>query len=291
MNFGKRGLIGTLLMLQVLMYPEGDGGGDGSNGGGGGGGQGGSGRRDGDRGNRDGDKVFTQDELNKIVQDRINEERRRGNIRPEEREELTRLKDEAAARAVKDAEAQRNYEEAKKSLETGYQAKLTAAEQAQQRLRDRLEDVTIRQSIESIAAKSVHDASEVSTLLRTRVKLNDDLVPVVVKADGKTIEHVNGEPMTVEQLVTSFLARPDKKHLLRATQSKPAGSGEGDSTSDEGGAGDDADSKELKALKDDYDAKFKAAQNTSNPTAITTAVTAERKYKTKLDEINKKKKG
>lgn len=257
-------------LMQPLMEEPGDGGGNGN-------------------GNGDADRKFTQADLDRVVQTRLAEERRRGNIKPEEVEELANLRTFKTEKERKEAEAAQNYELAKKSLEDAHKLTVQQLTGKISSLTDRYSNLTIKQRIEATAAPSVNDPTEISALLSGRVKLDDDFNPIVLDEHNKPA-FVNGVAMTVEQLVVAFLANPAKKHLLRPTQQKPPNANNGENTGDEGdGTITDADQKELNRLKGDWDKATKNAHaRPGDANLITLAMTAERKYNEKKHELNKK---
>lgn len=260
------------LVLDPLFEGEGDGGG-------GGGGVGGG------NGDGAGGKTFTQEDVNRIVANRIADERRRGNIKPEEREELAALRSTVQQAELATAEKEKNWGLAKESLIKSHNAAMDSLNGTVVSLRSRLYDVTVRQRIEAAASALATDPTDISALLKDRVKFNDKDEPVVYDEHGNPA-FVNGIPMTPEQMVTAYLAQPAKAHLRKATQRKPSDAGDGASGADDKpGGGDGNKTAEVVKLEKELAEAEKAAGSSHQAADITRVLSLERQ----LAEARKKK--
>lgn len=156
-----------------------------------------------------------QKHFDSLVSKRLREDReRRTKPDPVEHEKLTTLEQELEQYRIRDAEAQKKYDEALKIRE----ARETAErEKYQQEINRRTERIkrSVRSEIQAAALKAgARDESldELADLLGPRVALNDDLDPVVLGADGQP------DAAGIDGLVTRYLE--SKPHHRRGTPGK-----------------------------------------------------------------------
>lgn len=164
-----------------------------------------------------------QKHLDGIVSKRLREDRERRTSKPDpvEAEKLTTLEQELEQYRLRDAEAQKRYDEALKIREAREQAEREKYQQEIDRRTERIKR-SVRAEIQAAALKAgARDESldELADLLGPRVALNDDLDPVVLGADGQP------DAAGIDGLVTRYLE--SKPHHKRGTpgQSMAAGGG------------------------------------------------------------------
>lgn len=133
-----------------------------------------------------------QKHLDGIVSRRLKEDRERRSRTPDpvETERLKTLEQEVEQYRLKDAEGQKNYEEALRIREQREQAERQKL-QAEVEKRTKKIQRGIQAEIQAAALKAgARDESldELAALLGPQVALNDDLDPVVVGEDGQPVE-------------------------------------------------------------------------------------------------------
>ncbi len=158
-------------------------------------------------------KTFTQEELDRIVADRIQRERRKLD------KKLEGIDIEEARQLMLERE-QANIERQKEKGEFESVLKQTVEKKD-------LEIAAMRMALETtkidgalLTAASRHnavDSEQVSQLLRNRVKLSDDGSVEVLDDNGAVRYNDKADPLSVDELVGDFLtANP---HFVRASQS------------------------------------------------------------------------
>jgi len=124
----------------------------------------------------------------------------------------------------------RELERRKKEEEAHKKAVRTAQEENENLVRTISELRIDKALVFAAAANSAVNPDQVRKLLKDRVKLGEDLEPIVLDEKGERQLNRNGEFMTVEEQVKLFLA--ENPHLVKASQAR-GGSG----STGSGGAG------------------------------------------------------
>jgi hypothetical protein len=208
----------------------GEGDGEGGEGGGGGAGDGAGGAGDGGGG---GGKAFTQADIDRIVQQRLADERRRAQTRDTDLESklkqlgisgLSGLDEALAERERAEREQlikQKKYDELVERVQDDAKRQLAAKDEVINRMR---EEQRVR-STDEMLMKAVGDAvnpQQVAVLLRGYIKHDDTFGTYVVDDAGNRRLDANGNTMTVAGLAKEFLeANP---HFQRAAAGRGAGS-------------------------------------------------------------------
>lgn len=163
-------------------------------------------------------KTFTQDEVNQILEQRLARERKRFE------KQTDGIDLEAAKRALEEKqnaelEAAKQRGEFEKVLKTTVEKK----DQTIQSLTQRLHQIQVEGSLLSAASsKNAVSPEQVSALLRSNIRLNDEGNVEVLDKAGAVRYNDKGELFSVNELMTEFLtANP---HFVRAT---PGGAGSG----------------------------------------------------------------
>lgn len=161
------------------------------------------------------DEVFTQDQLDKIIEDRLAKQRRAlekryAGVDPEHYRELTAAEEQ---KKLEDAKAKGEFE---KILKDTVSKKDSAIEQ----LRSELHSVKVDGAVLSAANKGgAINAQQVVALLKNQIRLGDDGNVEIISSDGQPRYTEKGEPYDVQLLVNDFLR--DNPHFKAAT---PGGS-------------------------------------------------------------------
>ena len=155
--------------------------------------------------------VFTQDQLDNIVQDRLAKQRRAlerkyEGVDPERYRELANAEEQ---KKLEDAKARGEFE---KILKDTVSTKDSAIEQ----LRKELHSVKVDGSVLSAANKhGAINAQQVAALLKDKIRLGDSGDVEVLGDNGQLRYSEQGEPLSVDSLVKEFIdANP---HFARAT--------------------------------------------------------------------------
>jgi len=113
--------------------------------------------------------------------------------------------------------------ERRKKEEESFRTALRVAQQENDGLLRRISDLKIdRALVSAAAANNAVNPEQVRKLLKERVRLGEDLEPVVLDEKGERQLNQNGDFMTVEEQVKLFLA--ENPHLVKAGPAK-GGSG------------------------------------------------------------------
>jgi hypothetical protein len=213
---------------------------------------------------------FTQADIDRIVGERLEQERQRkapAGMTPEEKAEFDRLKKAEADRKQKDLEEKGRYDAALKSKDDEFEAERKTWREEKQTLSSVLHERTVRAAlIAAASAAGAHKPQQIADLLEKRVKLTDTFTPEVLDAKGKPA-FKSGEPLTVEQLVTAFL--DEEPHLRKPANTGGSGSQGGQSTDAEGAADVNAPNDEVLKAREAYKAaeeKAKKDPSTANAT-------------------------
>jgi hypothetical protein len=159
--------------------------------------------------------AFTQEQLDRIVEDRLAKQRRAlekryNGVDPEHYRELTAAEEK---KRLEDAKAKGEFE---KILKDTVSKKDSAIEQ----LRSELHSVKIDGAVLSAASKNgAINAQQVVALLKNQIRLGDDGNVEIIDDNGQLRYTEKGEPYNVDLLVSTFLQ--NNAHFLAAT---PGGS-------------------------------------------------------------------
>lgn len=171
------------------------------------------------------DKTFSQDDVDKIVRERLDRERKRldkkyGDVDVDRYRELM---DKEEADRIEQQKARGEFEEILKT---------TVAKKDQQynELQRQLTEIKVDGSLLSAASGNrAINAQQVSALLRNQVRLGETGEAEVTDNNGNVRYTDDGMPMTVNDLVAGFLK--ENPHFV---SSGPSGSGTGNATSESG---------------------------------------------------------
>lgn len=175
---------------------------------------------------------FTQDQVNSIVQDRVQRERQQfeqqlKELGFEDLEDVRELKEKEKQRREQELKEKEKYKELLEQKEQEWQEELQEREQRLQKLEQerRREKVTTR-LLTAAQEKGAVDPEQVAHLVRDQVDLDDDGNVVAVDNDGTPRLSDDGSPMSPETLVEEFL--DDNDHFKQAASGRGAGGGPND---------------------------------------------------------------
>ena len=157
-------------------------------------------------------KVFTQEELDRILADRLQRQKRQyekqfEGIDPKEARQIMLEREQA------EVERQKDRGEFDKVLKETVEKKDLEISQYKQRLESTLIDGAL---LEAASKHSAVEPSQVSKLLRDRVRLASDGSVEVVDENGSIRYNDKADPLSVNELMGDFLtANP---HFVKATQ-------------------------------------------------------------------------
>ena len=156
-------------------------------------------------------KTFTQEELDRIVADRIAREQRKfdkklGGINLDEAKEVLAQREQAELEAKKQ---RGEFEEVLKQTVEKKEAEINS-------YKARLQETLIDGALTSAASKNnAVDVSQVTTLLKGNTRLSSDGTVEVVDRNGAPRYNEKGELLSVDEMVTEFLtANP---HFVKAS--------------------------------------------------------------------------
>lgn len=171
------------------------------------------------------DKTFTQDDVDKIVRERLDRERKRfekkyGDVDVDRYRELTqREEDERLEQQKQRGEFEKILQETVAKHKNEYSA-----------LQQQLTEIKVDGSLLNAASSNrAINAQQVSALLRNQVRLGDTGEAEVIDNNGNVRYTDDGMPMSVDNLVESFLR--DNPHFVSAG---PSGTGSASNVSDNG---------------------------------------------------------
>jgi hypothetical protein len=222
-----------------------------------------------------------------IVEERLGKARRTWEKQfggPGALDELDRLRREEADRKRKEEEAKGNYERALASAEERWTSKEKSWQDERGTLLGKLREKTVRGAIIALAADRAYKPDQIADLLERRVQLDEaGYEPKVLGLDGKPA-FVGGKPMTIDQLVNTFL--DDNAHLAKAANTGGAGGAAGGASTADGGqhgagAGAGGVSREIAEAK----AAYEKAKELAEKLGGTTEITAAHKAKRELDKL------
>jgi len=157
------------------------------------------------------EQVFTQDQLDRILEDRLAKqkralEKRFAGVDPEHYKELVSVEEQ---KKLEDAKAKGEFE---KILKDTVSKKDSTIEQ----LRSELHSVKVDGAILSAANKAgAINAQQVAALVKGQIRLGDDGNVEVIDNNGNPKYTEKGDPMTVENLVSGFI--DENPHFRTAT--------------------------------------------------------------------------
>jgi hypothetical protein len=157
------------------------------------------------------DKTFTQEELDRIVADRIAREQRKfdkklGGINLDEAKELLTQKEQA------EIEAQKQRGEFDTILKQTVEKKEAEINSYKSRLQETLIDGALTTAA---SRNNAVDVSQVTTLLKSKTRLAQDGTVEVLDANGTPRYNDKGELLSVDDMVTEFLTL--NPHFVRAS--------------------------------------------------------------------------
>lgn len=158
------------------------------------------------------DKTFTQEELDRIVADRIAREQRKfdkklGGINLDEAKELLTQKEQA------ELEQQKQRGEFDSILKQTVEKKEAEINSYKSRLQETLIDGALTTAA---SRNNAVDVSQVTTLLKGKTRLAQDGTVEVLDANGTPRYNDKGELLSVDDMVTEFLTV--NPHFVRASQ-------------------------------------------------------------------------
>lgn len=174
------------------------------------------------------DKAFSQDDVDKIVRERLQREQKRwekkyGDVDVDRYRQLTE-KEEADR-----LEAQKQRGE----FESILKETVAKKDNQYQELQRQLTEIKVDGSLLSAASSNkAINAQQVSALLRNQVRLGESGEAEVVDSNGSVRYTDDGTPMSVSNLVDTFLA--ENPHFVSAG---PTGSGTGNNITNTGNKG------------------------------------------------------
>jgi len=158
------------------------------------------------------EKTLTQAEVDKIVADRVGRERRKFEKKYEgvDVDQFQQWQEQQANAEVEQAKAKGEFE---KAIKLQAEKKDTEINRLNQIVTNSEVDGALLRAAESGQAIA---PTQVSELLKGKVKLNSEGRAEVLDNDGGTLYSDNGEPLTVKQLVDDFLTT--NPHFVKASQ-------------------------------------------------------------------------
>lgn len=229
--------------------------------------------------------TFTQEEFDRRLQEEFGKGKRLGSegatLAKQERERLAALEADAKerekadkAREEKLAIERGDFEKARGKVidsaraeeRAAWEPKLTEAQQRIEKLQARFSG-TLKDKIKAAAAGKAYNPDQVVALLvGHRVRLNADLDPEVLDDAGEPAL-VGGKPMTVEQLVDSYLSA--NPNLVKSSGGVGGGAGGGASLH---GASEPGELAQLQAAVDAAAKKYQTTRRNEDLTAHRLAV-------------------
>jgi len=170
-------------------------------------------------------KMFTQEDIDKIVRDRLDRERKRFEKKFEgvDVDAYRQLMEQQEAEQVEQQKQRGEFEKVLKST-------VDKKDAAIQDLQSQLTQIKVDGSLlNSASARRAVNPQQVSELLRGKVRLGDTGDAEVLDSNGAVRYNEEGLPMSVDQLVEEFLTT--NSHFVAAG---PTGSGTKPNTSDAG---------------------------------------------------------
>jgi hypothetical protein len=171
--------------------------------------------------------AFTQDDVNKIVADRIERERKKYEKRFEgvDPERYSQLLNAEETRRIEEMKKAGQFEEILKETaakkDAYWQEQLQTEKQQKQSLLEKLKTIEVDNQMISIAsqAKAINP-QQVVQLLKNQVVYKDDGNIEITDGKGNLLTNAKGDVMSMEDLVNGFLQT--NQHFLQAS---PAGTG------------------------------------------------------------------
>lgn len=227
-----------------------------------------------------------QEQFDDLIEKRIARERRQNPGRraedkavgDEERQELARLREEAQGREQADLEKKKEYEKALGLHTERFSTKETAWKTREQALIAELRKDRVRGQIISAATRAgAVDPDDLAALLEGRIHMGDDFKTVVRDLKDATRDALNaeGDPMSIDELVTDYLAK--KPHLARPAEGEGSQARGGAGASSEGSArGGRGQAGTVTKLQAEFKAAKEAAEKNRTPAAMTKMRQAQR---------------
>tara|TARA_R110000796_G_scaffold43877_2_gene107525 strand:+ start:4621 stop:5304 length:684 start_codon:yes stop_codon:yes gene_type:complete len=163
------------------------------------------------QGSNETNNAFTQEQLDRIVEDRLAKQRRAlekryNGVDPDHYKELASAEEE---KRLEDAKAKGEFEKILKET-------VTSKDNAINQLRTELTSVKVDGAVLSAASKAgAINAQQVVSLVKNQIRLGDDGNVEILSKEGQPRYNDKGEPMSVDSLVSEFIqANP---HFKSAT--------------------------------------------------------------------------
>jgi len=139
-------------------------------------------------------------------------------------DEYKALKESAKTAEQASLESAGKWEEAKAAIVSGYEEKLTAAQQKAKDLESKYKKAVVNDAIVSTAAKlNAINPSQISMLLRDNIRLNENNEVEVINKDGKPTFNEKGDLLKVDDYVSSFLT--ENKYLVKGVEAGTGSAG------------------------------------------------------------------
>ena len=157
--------------------------------------------------------AFTQEQLDRIVEDRLAKQRRAlekryNGVDPEHYKQLASAEEQ---KKLEDAKAKGEFEKILKDT-------VTSKDSAIEQLRSELTSVKVDGAVLSAANKlGAINAQQVVSLVKNQIKLGEDGNVEILSQEGQPRYNEKGEPMSVDALVEEFLSA--NPHFKPATPS------------------------------------------------------------------------
>lgn len=220
-----------------------------------------------------------QEQFDDLIEKRLARERRQNpgrrkedQVSDEERQELQRLREEAQGREQADLEKKKEYDKALGVEKERFATKETAWKTREQSLIAELRKDRVRGQIIAAATRAgAVDPEDLAALLEGRVAMGDDFKTSIRDVKDATREALNaeGDPMSIDELVTDFLGK--KPHLARPAEGEGSNARGGAGASAEGSArgGRTAQSGTVAKLQNEFKTAKEQAEKTRTPAAMT----------------------
>jgi len=214
-------------------------------------------------------KAYTDDEINAIVNERLDKDRKTRGWSPADAEELKQHRTAAKAKEVEDAKVKKDFEKAQELLTQQHTESLGKEKQRGDSILSRYRRERIANALLDAASTAINPG-QVASLLRDRVAVDED--SLLSDHPQLAVLDANGQPVkgvTVGKLVADFLA--ENKHFVRsdsAGQHRGTAGAGGNSGADRGGE-QTGPLGELAKAK----AELEAADKSGDLSAVTRATT------------------
>ena len=147
----------------------------------------------------------------------------------EERQRLIELRSKPKNDQAQKPKGSEDYEKFLKQKDEAFEEMKKASKEERGRLLDIITEIKVDRELIAVASQyNSVNPSQVAQLLRPKVRLDDDLKPVVLDDDGENAVNSEGKFMAIDEMVRLFLE--GNPHMVRPSESV-SGSGARDSLS------------------------------------------------------------